>query len=125
MGHRRGKRHTILVVEDDARLREIYRATLVQEGYRVLAVEDGFQALRSVEVERPQAIVLDLLMPRITGYDVYADLQADPATARIPVVIVTGADLRNLTPGGRLYILRKPFEPEALLAEVSKALTGL
>jgi putative two-component system response regulator len=125
MRSRRGKRHTILVVEDDARSREIYRTTLVQDGYRVLAVEDGFQALRTLEAERPHAIVLDLLMPRITGYDVYADLQADPATARIPVVIVTGADLRNLVPGGRLHVLHKPFEPDALLAEVSKAVAGL
>ena len=75
-----GRQQTVLVVEDDAAAREMYRSALAQDGYRVIAVEDGLDALRSVEAGRPHAIVLDLMLPCISGYDVYNDLRAAPAT---------------------------------------------
>jgi CheY-like chemotaxis protein len=119
-----GRQQTVLVVEDDAAAREMYRSALAQDGYRVIAVEDGLDALRSVEAGRPHAIVLDLMLPCISGYDVYNDLRAAPATRAIPVVIVTGSEVRNLESNAMRYFLRKPFRPEDLVETVSAAIRG-
>jgi CheY-like chemotaxis protein len=79
----------VLVVEDDPALRELYRSTLTLAGYSVVAVEDGIDALRRVERRRPDALVLDLALPRKSGRDVKRELRSNPETRDIPIVIVS------------------------------------
>jgi len=112
----------ILVVEDDAALRDLYRSALRAVGYAVIGVEDGVDALRLVENQRPAAIVLDLGLPRLHGRDVQRELKANPATARIPVIVVTGKDTSDLDPIDFPYVFRKPTSPEALITAVEKCL---
>src|SRR6185436_1797482 len=88
----------VLVVEDDATLRELYRSTLRSAGYAVVAVEDGIDALRRVERGRPDAVVLDLGLPRLNGRDVKRELKSRPDTEHIPVVVVSGNDTSDLDP---------------------------
>jgi CheY-like chemotaxis protein len=116
------KPRRILVVEDDPPTREVYRLALISAGFRAAAVEDGLSALRYLETDVPDAVVLDLMLPRVGGRDVYLDLRSNPATRDLPVVIVTGTDVRNLEPTPCCHFLRKPVTPEALVEAVEHAI---
>ena len=83
-----GKR-TVLLVEDDHALREMYRATLASAGFSVVAVEDGIDALRYMDGHTPNLVVLDLGLPRLGGEDVRRELASRPDTRDIPIVVVT------------------------------------
>lgn len=111
----RAKR-TVLIVEDDRRLRDLYRSALAQAGFTVVAVEDGVDALRVVETQRvPAAVVLDLALPRLSGRDVGYELKASPATCRIPIIVVTGTDARDIEGLSVECVLHKPVTPEQLV----------
>jgi twitching motility two-component system response regulator PilH len=113
---------TVLVVEDDASTREMYRQALTASGHRTIAVADGLSALRHLEGGRPDVVVLDLMLPTVGGRDVYRELRANPETREIPVVIVTGSDAHDLEPCEFRFFLRKPVSPETLTRIVDDAL---
>ena len=112
---------TVLVVEDDAPLRELYRGNLAASRYRVLAASDGLTALELIDVERPDVVVLDLGLPRVSGWDVYRELRSRPETERIPVIIVTANDLEGIRQQDVATFLKKPVDPVVLLAAVDDA----
>ena len=111
---------TVLVVEDDSSLRELYRSALVSAGYAVVAVEDGIDALRRVERETPHAVVLDMALPRLGGRDVQRELRARPETSGIPIVVVSGTDVSDLKESDFATVLKKPIHPEAVVYAVDK-----
>ena len=113
---------TVLIVEDDDATRELYRQALIIAGYRVLAARDGVDALRLIESDTAHAVVLDLMLPRLGGIDVYRELRAHDETRDIPVIIVTGSDSRELEPFDSRFFLRKPISPESLAYIVNDAL---
>ena len=108
----------MLVVEDDAPLRELYRSALRTFGYAVVAVEDGLEALRRVERTPPDAVVLDLALPRLSGRDVHRELKAHPETHDIPVIVVSGTDISDLNPNDFACVLKKPISVDALIQAV-------
>src|SRR5688500_1486900 len=112
----------VLVVEDDPTLRELYRSTLALAGYSVVAVEDGIDALRRVDHPRPDALVLDLALPRVSGRDVERELRSNPETRDIPIVIVSGQDVSDFNPDDFACVLRKPISPERLMIAVEDCL---
>jgi CheY-like chemotaxis protein len=114
----------VLVVEDDAALREVYRQALVAAGYRSVAVEDGFDALSRIELapELPAVVVLDMALPRLDGRDVVRELRAQEGTRHIPILIVTGTDTRDLDAREFYGVLRKPIDPETLVNAVDDCL---
>ena len=119
------RKHTVvLLVEDDEQTRDFYRHVIKSAGYEVAAVEDGLAALRRVDIETPDAIVLDLMLPRLGGVDVFQELRANPATAKIPVIAVTGSDrlVMSMDTSAFRYFLRKPVSPEELLGTIDRAL---
>lgn len=112
-------RRSVLVVEDDDRLRELYRSTLKEAGFTVVAVGDGIDALRVIEGDRVlAAVVLDLALPRLSGYDVSRELKASPATYHVPIIVVTGTDGTGLGDLNVQCVLRKPILPERLVEAV-------
>jgi CheY-like chemotaxis protein len=113
---------TVLVVEDDRQIREMFRHALAVCGYRVTTTGDGVGALRYLEGDHADVIVLDLMLPHVGGLDVYKELRAHPETRDIPVVIVTGSDARELGPNQFRFFLRKPVSPETLTHVVEDAL---
>ena len=124
LGNRRGA--TVLVAEDDADLRGVLTASLTRNGHRVLQARDGAEALAAIEREPVDLLVLDLLMPNIDGYEVLARIKSNEKDARIPVVVVSGADrssseLRSLRLGANVY-LAKPIEASALAEQVTRLL---
>jgi len=112
----------VLVVEDDAHLREAYRSFLAASRYRVVLASDGLSALTTIETERPDIIVLDLGLPRVSGWDVYRDLRSRPETERLPIIVVSGNELRDIHPRDISTFLRKPVAPDALASAIDRVL---
>src|SRR5688572_32570017 len=117
---RTAQKISILVVEDDPELRALYRLELKAAGYDVVAVDDGLAALRHLAEGVPNAVVLDLDLPRVGGRDVYRELAANPATAHVPIIVVTGTHLTEAEVKEFSCVLRKPIHTEALIHEVEK-----
>jgi CheY-like chemotaxis protein len=118
------RRSTVLVVDDDASVRESLEGFLTKAGYDVHLVANGGEALESVKASTPDVIVLDLLMPVMSGFEVLIALRANKSWARIPVVVVT-ADAGHLA--ARLNVratLVKPFNMIDVQASIRLALAG-
>ncbi len=83
---------SLLLADDDPAIGLLAQMGLTKHGYHVTAVESGEAALRAVADRRPDIILLDVIMPGVSGYDVCRRLGADPATRQIPIIMVTGLD---------------------------------
>jgi signal transduction histidine kinase/DNA-binding response OmpR family regulator len=119
---------TVLVVDDEADTLDFMRETLKSEGFRVITAHDGQQALHALERERLDLVILDILLPGLSGFEVLEAMARSEDTAAIPVVVLTaqGDEVdarRGLELGVRKY-LSKPFDVRALLAEVRRQVAG-
>ena len=114
----------VLVIEDDEDLRESLGAVLAAAGHAFMMAVDGLDGLERLRRESPApgVVLLDLMMPRMSGFELRAVMKADPALSRIPVVVITGAgalaDRRALELEAQ--ILRKPIEVQDLLQVVDR-----
>ena len=108
----------ILVVEDDAELLDSYRSALRAAGFAAVGVEDGPDALRLVEAQRPSAIVLDVGLHRLDGLEVLRALKTNPHNRHVPVVVVTDGDIKDLNLDDVACLLRKPLDTQALVVAV-------
>jgi len=115
---------TVLIVDDEPAILDLARMILEDGGFSVVTAKDGMQALREAEEHRPDLVLLDLVMPGISGVETCKALKSRAATRRVPVVMFTvlGAEsdrkrAENVHCDGYLV---KPFTPEALLTEVQK-----
>ena len=109
------RRPAILVVDDEVDVRESLREVLEDEGYDVAVAADGRLGLEAVRRLHPDAVILDIIMPVMSGTEMYAAMQGDPELAQIPVIISTSDPSR--APSGVL-IMRKPIDVPRLLAAV-------
>jgi CheY-like chemotaxis protein len=119
----------ILVVEDDTDTRQRIRRVLVSEGWRVREAGDGQEALDCLEAARPDMIMLDLMMPRMDGFDFLATRHERPEWLDIPVVVITAADLseadrRRLT-GGVQHVIEKAAEGRESFLDELRSFIGL
>ncbi len=125
---RRRVRTRVLVIDDEVAVREGIAVLLALEGYEVLGAEGGERGLQLANAERPHAILLDVGLPDLDGYEVCRRLHQNPATRGIPVVMVTGSgDLalnRRAYAAGAKACVPKPFRSEALIATLEAALAG-
>jgi CheY-like chemotaxis protein len=117
----------VLVVEDDAETRAEMRAVLADAHYLVLEAADGREALevlRSQGASEIRLILLDLLMPCMSGWELTDILRSDPKLSRIPILVTSGLPLHGDTSGlaATTFCLRKPFGLPTLLDAVSKAI---
>ena len=121
------RRKTVLIVEDDPQLRELYKTALTMAGFVVVAVADGLDALRRIDAADPlpSAVVLDMELPRLHGRDVQRELAAHANTRQIPIVVVSGTDTRGLNPSDFACVLRKPIQPEQLVKAIDDCLHGV
>ncbi len=123
---RPGHQAKVLVVEDSTVSRKVITNTLAKKGFQIAEAEDGFQALAQLGNEKPDLVLLDLILPGMDGYKVLTHMQKKPEFASIPVIILTSKDtlfdkLRGRMSGSDEY-LTKPFSPTELLAKVEKYL---
>ncbi len=116
----------ILVVEDEPEILELVRYHLAREGYRVCCATSGEEALDAVHRDRPDLVLLDLMLPGIDGLEVCRRLKGDPATRGIGVVILTAkSDEADVVSGlelGADDYLPKPFSPRVLVARIRAVL---
>jgi type II secretory ATPase GspE/PulE/Tfp pilus assembly ATPase PilB-like protein len=119
-------RHTILLVEDEDPLRTVLKDLLEREGYSVIEAKDGVQALDEIDRHAPDALVLDLNLPRLDGYQVLSHIRARPSTATLPVLVLTArgdeeSEVKVFESGANDFIT-KPFRPRALSARLKALL---
>ena len=113
---------TVLIVEDDQSLRELYQRVLTLEGYGVIAAEDGVDALRCVERQPVDAVILDLMLPRLDGRAVKRSFEADDVMRKVPVILITGHLHPDIDPADFACVLHKPIGIEALVKAVRDCL---
>jgi DNA-binding response OmpR family regulator len=115
----------LLVVDDDADVRQLLSQELATAGYRVLGVEGGAEALAAMEQEKPSAVVLDLVMKPPDGFEVLCRMREDPELKEIPVVVITAKELTEADckaiRGSARRVVSKGADPSRLVAEVLRA----
>ncbi len=119
----------ILVAEDDRFLRKAAEMALKRHGYAVLTAADGEEALRAAQSALPDLILLDLIMPKLNGFDVLQALKKEPPTAHIPVIILSslGQDRdvqQAMDAGATAYFIKTDLSLQALVQRVEEALTA-
>jgi signal transduction histidine kinase len=124
-----GGRGKILVVDDERLNRVLLSTNLQESGYTVETAEDGEEALRMLRAQPFDAVLLDLVMPRMDGYQVLAEMKRDDALRRIPVMVISSTDemesiVRCIEMGATDY-LPKPFNPVLLHARIRASLASL
>jgi len=115
---------TILYVEDNELNRKIVRDLLKRTTYRLIEAHDGEAALQVSLDQRPDLILMDMQLPKISGIEATRRLRADPSTAKIPIIAVTsfalsGDDKKAMEVGATAY-LAKPYSPFTLLSMIRK-----
>jgi len=125
----------VLNVEDDADIRTFVTTVLEENGYTPIMAVDGAEGMEKVKKERPDLIILDILMPRESGIKMYHELKLDPSLKDIPIVMLSGVSKRTFlrsqaaltefgdetVPEPQAY-LEKPVEPEDLAETIKKIL---
>lgn len=121
--------HRVLVVDDEPDITALVAYHLAKAGLRVSTARDGTEAIRAAREERPDIVILDLMLPGVSGYDVLAELRQRPETRDVGVILLTArreeADrVRGLTLGADDYLV-KPFAPAELVLRVQAVLRRL
>jgi CheY-like chemotaxis protein len=119
-------KNTILVADDESIILRVLKYNLENSGYNVLIATNGKEALELAFKEHPDLIILDILMPKVNGYEVCSILKSDPKTRSIPIIMLTamGEDIdgkKGLDSGADVYET-KPFSPKSLLLKVKEFL---
>lgn len=118
--------HKILVVDDEPDVVAMIEATLRADGFDVVTAYDGIGALDVVSQERPSLILLDLMMPMMSGYEVCEQLKANPQTQSVPVVCLSSAHSADARAkslrAGAVELITKPFLPAELVAQIRRHL---
>ncbi len=118
---------SILCIEDEPEMIDLMRLILGRRGFSVKGAAGGIEGLRMIREERPDLVLLDLMMPDMDGWEVYQQMKADENTKNIPVIVVT-AKAQSIDKVLGLHIakvddyLAKPFSPQDLLSSVERVL---
>jgi DNA-binding response OmpR family regulator len=115
----------ILVVEDDPSVQNLLTVLLEGEGYDVITALDGLEGLVKMELQHPSLVILDLMMPNVSGDRVIEEIQGDGRLSRVPVIVVSGRhDVHESFDDiiGRENVFAKPLDPSGLLDRVAQLL---
>ncbi len=116
----------VLIVEDEANIRQLVKYNLEKESYQIIEAEDGLQGLRLAKTEKPDLVLLDLMLPQMDGLEVCRSLKGNQATAALPIIMLTAKSeeidkVIGLELGADDY-MTKPFSPRELVARVKAVL---
>lgn len=114
----------ILIIEDDKFLRRLIGQKLINEGYNILEAVDGEEGLKKVKTDKPDLILLDLILPGIDGFEVLAKVKSDPDVSSIPVIILSNLDQKEkgLKMGAIDYLIKAHFTPGEIIEKIRAAL---
>jgi len=115
----------ILIIEDDFFIRELYQRQLQKENYEVAVATDGAEGLVQVASQKPDLILLDIMLPRLNGLDLLRTLKSKPETANIPVILLTNLGQESVikegfTLGADGYLIKSAYTPSQIIEEVKK-----
>lgn len=122
-----GKKATILLVEDDQMISTMYQTKFSLEGYAIDVASDGQTGLEKAKSMKPDVILLDIILPRLDGFSILKEVKADPATSKIPVILLTnlGQDedvKKGKTLGADDYFIKSNHTPAEIVAKVKDVL---
>ncbi len=117
---------TILIVDDEEDVVNLWQRALLMEGFDVLPAYDGISALDLAESEQPSLILLDIMMPMMSGYEVCQQVKSNPQTQHIPILCVTSAQsaevAANARRAGAQGLMVKPFTTKELVVQINRML---
>jgi len=118
---------TILIVEDDTFLLRIIKKKLLKGNYNVIEAIDGEQGIKIINKEKPDLVLLDLILPGIDGFEVLAKMKADSKMAKIPVIVLSNLGekeqvKKGLKMGANDYLVKAHFTPEEIIKRIEAAL---
>ena len=118
---------TVLIADDDLTLRDMYKARLEADGFQVLVAADGEEALKVISDQKPDLILLDIMMPKVNGLDVLADMKKDINLKKIPVIILTAliqdlTKIKSLMTGADDYLMKSEVMPGEVIEKVKGVL---
>ena len=118
---------TILFIEDESALQKTFGDVLEQEGYKMVSAMDGEEGLRLVKLEKPDLILLDLILPKVHGFEVLKQLKDDKETKDIPIIVLTNLEgtgdvEKALELGATTYLVKANYSLEEVLQKIKKAL---
>jgi len=117
-------KQTVLIVDDEPDITEVLGDLIGDAGYRIVCARHGRQALECLERERPHLMLLDVMMPGMSGEDVLADLDRRGLLRAIPIILMSAGECDRLAEQYRLPYLRKPSSLRLILEVVTAALSG-
>ena len=120
---------TILFIEDESALQKTFGEVLKQEGYQMISALDGESGLRLAKSQKPDLILLDLILPRVNGFEVLKRLKGDKETKDIPVIVLTNLDGvedvdKVIELGATTYLVKAEYSLEEVVEKIKKALGG-
>ncbi|MCX6759901.1 MAG: response regulator [Candidatus Nealsonbacteria bacterium] len=117
----------ILVIEDDKFLRELISQKLMKEGYDIFEAIDGEKGIEAIKSEKPDLVLLDLILPEVDGFGVLAKVKEDPALAQIPIIILSNLGQKDdiekgLKLGAVDYLIKAHFTPNEIVEKIKTVL---
>jgi CheY-like chemotaxis protein len=117
----------ILIVEDEEIIRDLLKGRLAKEGYEVVAAEDGVEGLEKLSKDKPDLVILDVIMPRMGGFEVMEKMNEDPELKKIPIVVVSNSgqpvELNKAKElGAKDWLIKTEFDPREVVDKVKKQL---
>ncbi len=115
----------ILIVEDEEILLELLAKKLDQEGYKVLTATDGGKGLEKIKKEKPDLVLLDIVMPKMGGFEVMAKIQKDKELSKIPVIVISNSgqpvEIKRIQElGAKDWLIKTEFDPQEVIDKVTK-----
>jgi len=115
----------ILIIEDDLYLKELIVKKLKKENFEVLETSNGKKGLEKIKTERPDLVLLDLILPEINGYDILTQVKADPEISNIPIIIISNLGQiqeirKGLKSGAVDYLIKAHFTPTKIIEKVKR-----
>lgn len=115
----------ILLIEDEKTITDVLSKRLAREGYQILAAENGEEGLRTMREKKPDLILLDIIMPRMGGFEVMEEMNKDPELKKIPVIIVSNSGQpveinRAQKLGAKDWLIKTEFDPQEVVEKIKK-----
>ena len=119
----------ILFIEDEEALQKTLKGAFGKEDYKIISALDGKKGLELAKTERPDLILLDLILPKMNGFDVLKQIKEDPSIKDVPVIVLTNLEEvqdinRVLELGATTYLIKADYSLEELITKIKKALNG-
>lgn len=115
----------VLIVEDEQIILDLLQKKLIREGYETLVAKDGDEGLRVMRQNRPDIVLLDIIMPKVGGLEVMAEMQKDPELKKIPIIVISNSGQpveidKAQALGARDWLVKAEFNPQEVIEKIEK-----